>query len=703
MPNETRAGLRLGALFTDHLVLQQERPCRLWGSDEPGRHVSVQLRVAETRAELATARVQAAADGRFQVELPALAAGGPYELSVEGSQHITLRDVWVGEVWLASGQSNMEWKVASSKDAELEIEAADWPSIRMFKVAPRAAQQPEQEVEGAWAICSPETAVDFSAVGYFFARELHQARGVAVGIIDATWGGTCIEAWLSLEALAPVLPDLPAQRAALAAQLHDVPRLKREYERAFVAWQREHLPGDDSNQGLARGWAQPDLDDHGWPSMPLPSYWQTRGLAFNGVVWFRTFVDIPRELRRQGAGAQPGRTRRFRRQLLRRRGSRQDAARHARVAPAAAALPAERQQREGRSALHRGAGVRSLWQRRLRRTGERAVRGARGWAGGAHSAHGCLEIPGGARDPARADGCVSVGAGAAPRAGSAECPASLFHGMIAPLVPYALRGAIWYQGESNTARAAQYAALLVALIRDWRTRFGQGQFPFYQVQLANFRGAGDWPRLREAQAQALSEPQTGMAVSLDIGESLDIHPKNKQEVGRRLSLLARAHCYGERELSAEGPRVAQVVIRGREVRVRFSQARGLRTSDGLAVRGFALAGPTGPFAARRAPRSWGRRCGSSVRPSASPAPCATPGRMIPRQPTECRGVCRRSHFGAMASLRAAIWGEPRAGIAPGTASSHTARSQRAGILQCTRNSRVGRGQPVDSPEATVRL
>jgi len=126
MPNETRAGLRLGALFTDHLVLQQERPCRLWGSDEPGRHVSVQLRVAETRAELATARVQAAADGRFQVELPALAAGGPYELSVEGSQHITLRDVWVGEVWLASGQSNMEWKVASSKDAELEIEAPGW-------------------------------------------------------------------------------------------------------------------------------------------------------------------------------------------------------------------------------------------------------------------------------------------------------------------------------------------------------------------------------------------------------------------------------------------------------------------------------------------------------------------------------------------------------------------------------------------------
>src|SRR4051794_12570570 len=169
MQNETRAGLRLGALFTDHLVLQQERPCLLWGADEPGQQISVQLRVAETRAELARASVQAAADGQFRVELPALAAGGPYELSVEGSQHVLLRDVWVGEVWLASGQSNMEWKLASSLDAEREVAGADWPGIRMFKVAPRAASQPEPNPAGAWEVCSPETAVDFSAVGYFFA------------------------------------------------------------------------------------------------------------------------------------------------------------------------------------------------------------------------------------------------------------------------------------------------------------------------------------------------------------------------------------------------------------------------------------------------------------------------------------------------------------------------------------------------------
>jgi sialate O-acetylesterase len=600
MQNETRAELRLGALFTDHLVLQQERPCPLWGSDEPGRQISVQLRVSETRAELATASAQAGTDGRFHVELPALGAGGPYELCVDGSQQITLRDVWVGEVWLASGQSNMEWKVGASLDREREIAGADWPSIRMFKVAARAAQQAQPDVDGAWAVCSPETAADFSAVGYFFARELHQARGVAIGIIDSTWGGTCIEAWISLEALAPVLPELPAQRAALVAQLRDVPRLQRDYERTFVAWQREHLPGDDSNQGLARGWARPDLDDHAWPVMPLPSYWQTRGLNFNGVLWFRTFVDIPESF----AG----------KELVLSLGALDDF---------------DDSYFEGEAVGKTAPGTLNAHQlrRRYRLSANSVKHGRRCIAVRVfdHFGNGGFAGPATELFVARADGegeripltgswryqvereiplvpmTVFQSAPVPPLAlAQQNAPASLFHGMIAPLLPYALRGALWYQGESNTARAAQYSALLVALIRDWRTRFGQGQFPFYLVQLANFRAAGDWPRLREAQAQALSEPETGMAVSLDIGEALDIHPQNKQEVGRRLGLLARAHCYGERELVAEGPRVRQVVIRGQEVRVRFAHARGLRSNDGTAVRGFALAGPTGPFQAARA-------------------------------------------------------------------------------------------------------
>jgi sialate O-acetylesterase len=599
MQNE-RAGLRLAALFSDHLVLQQQRASTIWGWDEPGQRLTLRLRVADSRAELAVASTQADPSGRFRVQLPPRAAGGPYELSVEGSRQITLRDVWVGEVWLASGQSNMEWKVASSLDADRELEQADWPELRMFKVAPRAAREPQLDVAGAWQVCSPETAADFSAVGYFFARALHRARGVAVGIIDSTWGGTCIEAWTSLDALAPVLPDLPVQQAALAAQLEDLPGLQREYEREFLSWQRQHLPGDESNQGLARGWARPDFDDRSWPVMPLPRFWQAHGLGFNGIVWFRSYVDIPESF----AG----------KELVLSLGALDD-------------FDDSYFEGEGVGRTPPGTLGAHQLRRRYRLPANSVEHGRRCIAVRVFDHFGNGGFAGPARDMfvARADGQgeriplsgswryqvereiplvaanVFQTAPAPPLALALQnAPAALFHGMIAPLLPYALRGAIWYQGESNTGRPAHYRALQVALIRDWRTRFGQGQFPFYLVQLANFRAAGDWPRLREAQAQALSEPGTGMALSLDIGDPLDIHPRNKQEVGRRLSLLALAECHGQREIESHGPRVLAVDIQGSQVRVSFAHARGLRSRDAGPVRGFALAAATGPFEPARA-------------------------------------------------------------------------------------------------------
>ncbi|HEU4579704.1 MAG TPA: sialate O-acetylesterase [Polyangiaceae bacterium] len=603
MQNE-RAGLRLAALFSDHMVLQRERPTKLWGWDEPGQRLTARLRAAGARSsgvpraaggELCAVSTLADDQGRFLLRLPALPAGGPYELFVEGSRGLTLHDVWIGEVWLASGQSNMEWKLGSALDAEREVEQADWPQIRLFKVDACAAREPQPDVSGQWLVAAPENAADFSAVGYFFARELHQARGVAVGIIDSTWGGTCIEAWASLEALAPVLPELPAQLAELAEQLRELPRLQREYERAFAGWQREHLPGDESNQGLARGWARPDFDDRAWPQMPLPNYWQTRGLSFNGVVWFRCHVDIPESFAAKDLILSLGALDDFDDTYF-----------------------------EGEAVGKTPPGTLDAHQRRRRyelpassvKHGRRCV-AVRVFD---HYGNGGFAGPSSELYVARADGLgeripltgawryqvereiplvpntVFQTAPAAPLALALHnAPASLFNGMIAPLLPCALRGAIWYQGESNVARSAQYRALMVALIRDWRTRFGQGPFPFYLVQLANFRAAGDWPLLREAQSQALSEPETGMAIAIDVGDPTDIHPRNKQEVGRRLALLARAHCYGERELEAHGPRVVGFDLQGAQARVRWAHARGLSTRDGAAVRGFELAGRDGVF------------------------------------------------------------------------------------------------------------
>jgi len=592
---ESREGTRLAGLFADHVVLQQDRPIPIWGWDAPGQTLTLKLRTPGQSGELCAASGEADTHGRFQIRLPPCAAGGPYELCVEGRRQIVLRDVWIGEVWLASGQSNMEWKVAASLDAEQEIARATWPSIRVFKVAPCAAQAPQRDVGGEWAVCSPETVAEFSAVGYYFARQLTQARSVAVGIIDATWGGTCIEAWTSLEALAPALPDLATQRANLAAQLAELPKVQREYERVFTSWQREHLPGDEKNQGLARGFARPDCDDAGWPLMSLPGYWQAHGMNFNGVVWFRRSVDIPESFAGQELTLHLGALDDFDDTYF-----------------------------EGEAVGKTSPGTANAHQllRRYRLPARSVKPGSRVIAVRVfdHFGNGGFAGPSAEMFLERADGKgervpltgrwryqvereiplvpmdVFQTAPPLPLAlGLHNAPASLFHGMLAPLVPYALRGAIWYQGESNTARAAQYAALQIALIRDLRTRFGQGQFPFYYVQLANFRASPDWPRLREAQAHALSEPETGMVISLDVGDSQDIHPKNKQEVGRRLSLLALSRTYGDSELWADSPQVNRVSIAGREVRVRFAHGRGLRTADGGPVRGFALAGPLGRF------------------------------------------------------------------------------------------------------------
>lgn len=588
MSQSSQPGPRLATLFSDHVVLQQGRPIPIWGWDVPGQRVAVRLRAADARTELAAVSATADASGRFQVELPALSDGGPYELSVEGSRQLLVRDVWVGEVWLASGQSNMEWQVGVADHAPAEIAQAKWPRIRMFKVGPRAALEPERDVSGEWAVCSPETAADFSAVGYYFARALHEARAVAIGIIDSTWGGTCIEAWTSHEGLAPVLPELPAQRAQLAEQLADLPRLQREYERQFLSWQRQALPGDVGNLGLARGWARPDLDVSSWPELPLPGYWQTHGLSFNGVVWFRREVDIPASLAGQELVLSLGAIDDFDDTYFEGEavGKTPPGTQGAHQLRRRYALPAGTV-RQGRCTIavrvfdHFGNGgfagpTSELFLARADGTGERIS------LAGAWRYQVEREIPLVPMSVFQSAPPVPLGLALQ------NAPACLFHGMIAPLVPYALRGMIWYQGESNALRAARYRALQVALIRDWRARFGQGQLPFYLVQLANYRAGGHWPYLREAQAQATSEPETALAVAIDVGDPLDIHPRNKQEVGRRLSLLARARTYGERDLCAAGPRVLSVSILGREVRIKLAEARGLRTRDGGPVRGFEL-------------------------------------------------------------------------------------------------------------------
>jgi sialate O-acetylesterase len=586
----TRASTELASLFTDHAILQAGRPCPIWGWDRPGQALRVRL-LAAGGGEVGCWSAEADAAGRFVCELAATASGGPYQLVVEGSSTRVIEDVWFGEVWLASGQSNMEWTVASSSDAPREIAEAHWPALRFFKVEPLASQVPRERCAGRWVVCCPADAGDFSAVGYAFAREIHRAQRVPVGIIDATWGGTRIEAWMSLEALEPLLPELPELRARLERELSELPRLRAEYEQATVEWQRAHLPADTGNQGLSRGWAEPAFDDSAFAELPLPGFWQAHGMVFNGVVWFRRAVELPASWAGHELMLGLGALDDFDHTYF-------DGVEIGRTPPGT--LDAHRVLRRYRVPAERVRGGSHLL----------AVRifdhfGGGGFAGPASEM--VLECPAlGERIALSGPWRVAVEreiplvpmgvfeSFPAPPLALAQqhTPAALFQGMTAPLIPYAIRGAIWYQGESNVTSHERYRDQMRALIRDYRTRWGQGQFPFHYVQLASFRATEDWPRLREAQAEALSEPATGMVVTLDIGDPNDIHPRNKREVGRRLALVARARTYGE-ALVHEGPRLLGVDIAGSSARVRFTNAAGLATSDAQPPRGFTLAGADG--------------------------------------------------------------------------------------------------------------
>lgn len=583
----------LSPLFSDHWVMQRGRPNPLWGWDEPG--AAVRLLVERGGKTVADVLSCAQKDGTFRVLCPALPPPGPYRIRVVGSGESTLEDVLVGEVWLALGQSNMQWPVSSSINADAVAAAANNPWIRTFKVPQRALRAPERRVTGQWSPATPETVGGFSAVGYFFARDLAERLDLPIGLVDATLGGSCIESWMSLSALSVVMPELPERLRELAEAKLELPRLRADYAAQLAAWERASFPPDPGNVGFAKGWASAKFDDSAWPSMLLPSFWQAHGMLHNGVVWFRREVTIPEAW----AGSD----------LIVRLGAVDDYDHTYLDGVLIGSLPdgtpdAYRTPREYRVEASRvTAGRHVLSVRVFDHFGDG------GFAGPAAAMQLLSLAPGGGQIAINGPWRYQVEHAIPLVAASVfstcplpplalleeRAPAALYNGMLAPLVGLAVRGALWYQGESNTHAHACYRARLVAFIRDLRSRFGQGQFPFYLVQLANFRSTGDWAWLREAQQQATAEPATGMVVAVDIGESSNIHPSNKQEVGRRLSLLARAKDYGECDLVCESPTLERVSIEGGRVTVRFVGHRRLETSDGQDPLGFELAGADGVF------------------------------------------------------------------------------------------------------------
>jgi len=598
-----RAAVRCPSLFSDHMVFQGRCDLPVWGWAEPGETVKVECNGQS---------VSAAADssGRWRVILQAMVPGGPHTLTIAGENEIRIEDVLVGEVWLCSGQSNMAWRVQQSRDAEAEIAAANLPRLRMFMVEHRVADLPQDSCNGAWVVCSPETAGSFSAAGYFFGRDMHKELDVPVGLIHSSWGGTPVESWMSLATLKSdddFVPILDRYGRALL----DYPENRAEYQAALKAQQQREgeLPVyhiDGGNEGIKKGWAESAFDDRDWIPFELPAFWDDDPeMEIDGAVWFRKTVAVPPSWKGKPLILELGAIDDFDVTYF-----------------------------NGVEVGSTGEETPGYWQyaRKYSVPGDRvesgetviAVRvfdhfGQGGFGGyGAQMSLTC-QLDGGmqsiplagswrmkvekALDPSGITG--PGGAGLQEPIGPSHpySPCGLYNAMIHPLAPYALKGAVWYQGEANASRAHQYRKLLPAMIQDWRTLWGKGDLYFGIVQLANFMAVSgepaesEWAELREAQALAAMElTNSGLAVAIDIGEADDIHPKNKQDVGRRLALWALAQAYA-RDLEFSGPVARSMQISAEKVFVRFDHTGGGLTTpeQGEEVKGFAVAGSDGRF------------------------------------------------------------------------------------------------------------
>lgn len=575
LTNVLSAQIKLPHIFGDNMVLQREKPIAVWGCAKAKEKVTIKFH-DQTKTTVADKA------GKWSVKLDAEKAGGPYTLIVSGKNSVTLTNILVGEVWICSGQSNMEWPVRMASNAAQEIAEANYPQIRHIKIPNVVASTPQADfASGDWKVCSPETAGDFTAVGYFFAVKLAKELNVPVGLINTSWGGTHSETWTSREAFQNS-DEFKSMIASVPVLNLDEINKKRTAENAL---RLEALQGKVTitQQEVGR-WKSPDDDDAAWPVMQIPALWEESVFpGLDGIVWLRkTFSVSP---------ADAGRAAELHLGMI--DDSDETYVNGVKVGGLTAQYNTPRVYSIREGLLKAGRNVISV---RVTDTGG---------GGGIYGPADQVKITIGDRTESlagtwklRVENMTSTGS-----IGPNDYPTLLFNAMLNPLIPFTIQGAIWYQGESNAGRAFQYRKAFPLMITDWRKHWGQGDFPFYFVQLSSFNdhngnsNAGSaWAELREAQAMTLKLPNTGMAVTTDIGEANDIHPRNKKDVGYRLAAIALTDTY-RKNLVSRGPAFDALTIRGAEAMVSFKHiGSGLVTPDKYGyLRGFELAGDDRKF------------------------------------------------------------------------------------------------------------
>lgn len=564
-PTSSQADVKLPALISNGMVLEKAAKVPLWGTADPAEEVTVTF-------DKQTVRTKADASGKWKAFLNLKKSPpGPFEMHIQGKNHLTLSDVLVGEVWIASGQSNMAMQVKNTKGAEEEIAASANPMIRQFLVKRLASPVPQEDTEGSWVSAAPETTGEFSAVGYYFAKMLHKELQVPVGLVHASWGGTPSEAWTSMEAIDSV-PDLKAEREKLWPSLVAHPEYvknRQAYVEAMGKWLKDHKR-EDKPAADNPAFSGEQVSPKGWIPVQIPGKVAAKGLPETGIIWLRKEVDVPPQtgaslpliLPIDGFDTVFWNGTLLAQTTYDRFGGLGSVRRYGKYAVPPKLV------KEGRNVI----AIR-LFQ----------PAGPSVFTGTAKAGPLTLDGPWMAKAESSFPP-LAKSAAAAPQPprvlpDPSQTASALFNGMIRPIPPFAASGVIWYQGESNAGRAFQYRSAFPLMIKDWRKQWGRDDLPFYFCQLANYMakkpepGDSGWAELREAQSMTLSLPNTGQAVLIDLGESGDIHPRNKKDAGERLALIALARDYGK-SVTHSGPVYDSMRIEGTKIRIKFRHTDG---------------------------------------------------------------------------------------------------------------------------------
>lgn len=570
------AQLQVSQLFSDHMVLQRNQEIRVWGWASKGQKVLVSFNGNTYKGKADKA-------GKWKIVLPQMKAGGPYEMQItskEGS--LALKDILIGDVWICSGQSNMEWVVANSDGFEEVIPGANDPNIRHIKVPHATAEHPDEVLEaGDWELAGPETVGSFTAVGYFFAQELRKKQDVPIGLINSSWGGSRLEPWMSTE----VLKKVNYEGASFA-------EYKAKADAAFEASLQKYkklFPDlQDKDPGLVDGkahWASPSLKDSDWHPIEVGQLWEAQGFeGLDGIVWYRNTFTLTAAQAKAGIELGLGKI----------DDSDISYVNGTEIGKMTGAYNRARVYTVAPQFLKVGKNTLAI---RVEDTG--------GGGGIVGEPEELYIIKGGDYFPLLEGWKLKIGEISKSGFSANQVPTILYNKMIYPLLNYPIKGAIWYQGESNAGSeedAQRYSKLFQEMIKDWRKLWGIGDFPFLYVQLANFMKAEEtpmesaWAVLRESQSDALSLPNTGQAVIIDIGEADDIHPRNKQDVGYRLALAAQKMGHGK-DLVYSGPTYTSHEVKGNQIILDFDhKGSGLVARDKYGyLKGFAIAGADKKF------------------------------------------------------------------------------------------------------------